>query len=78
MRKGSIYLQLSGHRKPTSTYCARCGRFHDTHRGLNPEPCPFVEELPRSAPAYIKPERLGSKRRMTNVPVVLPGLQGGR
>ncbi len=89
MRKGSIYLQLSGHRKPTSIYCNKCRRFHDTHRGLNPEACPLESfgvnrPVPHpavtaksAAPAHIPREKLGTPPKVKNWQVVkMVGLQG--
>lgn len=76
MRKGSIYLSLSGNRKATSRWCQDCQVWHDTHRGPNPTPCPLKVSPPTKAPAFIPRERLGTKRRMrTKVRLELPGLE---
>lgn|SRR5574341_484372 len=54
MRKGHIFVQLSGHRKPTTYRCNRCSQeagetvWHDTPRGPNPSACPYeMTTIPR-------------------------------
>lgn len=75
MRQGQIYVNMTGHRKATSIYCARCQRWHDTPRGPNPEACPLdgldrpkghSEVTPAPAvPAIIERTRLGTRRPFT-------------
>lgn len=74
MRKGSIYVAMTGHRKPTAFYCFRCkaaGRdpWHSTARGIGEPGCPFEEREARSkAPAFIAPHKLGITKGRRHLP----------
>ena len=84
MRKGSIYLAMTGHRKPTTYRCNLCSAaaghavWHSTHRGIG-EPCPLETPAKRKAPALIAKHKLGTfgtrrpKRRINlNLADVMP------
>ena len=70
VRKGNIYLQLSGNRKPTCYRCNPCSAaaghavWHSTRRGevlgLGSTACPFeLESVPQSA-TVIERHKLGT------------------
>lgn len=71
MRKGTIYVALSGHRKPTSIYCLDCGAWHETHRGLDPPAHPFHRQPRPETVVVIRSARASASRRVS---CVLPGL----
>jgi hypothetical protein len=93
---GVIPVGMSGKRKPTSYRCAACsaaqGRtvWHDTARGLHPEPCPLESQgvarpvghpevrAKSPAPALIPREKLGSTPRRKWVTAQMPGPGGGQ
>jgi hypothetical protein len=66
MRKGNIYLQLSGNRKVTTRRCNLCSEaaghavWHATHRSLQQDVCPFEFTPVRNAPAIIERHKLGT------------------
>jgi hypothetical protein len=87
--QGVIPVNMSGKRKPTAFRCNRCSEakghtiWHETHRGLDPEPCPFdlgerifghsEVHAPAVSPALIPREKLGTPPRVKKWHVVKVG-----
>ncbi len=91
---GTVPVNMSGHRKATAIRCNACSAalghtvWHQTPRGLDPEPCPLEtyglaravghSEVRRmsDAPAVVAREKLGTAPRVPHWNVVkLAGLQ---
>ena len=69
---------LTGRRKGTAQYCARCETWHPTHRGSGPEGCPLfardAQDSEARATVYIPRERMGTQRRRVRIPFRVEGV----